>query len=362
MTYLASLYILVINFLSSITRKETLILYSSLLLMILLFGGIYDCADDGLYRYMYDYISRHGYTVFQRAELGYNVFVFLCTKIGLNYLAFRTLIAFIGLYLMFRVAREFSANFNLTFLLYFIFPFMLDVIQYRNFLSSAIVIYSMKYLIKEYNKANMKYLIVILIAFSIHYMAIFFLPFLIVKKYSVKSIARNALYITPVLCVLTSTQIIPNLVQMFVSPRLAEYVATYFQRAHWGFLLMWARQISISGIALLCYLFLKNRDIEDKWKDFNTFVIKLNIYLIIVCFPLLMFNGNFFRLLRPMMFLDYILIGQVILYKTKNTLLYTGLALIIALSFFYMDVLNPNNIKSVLIPFFTKNHYFYLTF
>ena len=357
MTYLATLYIFFISILNTIAKSNRVVLYSTTLIMALLFGGIYNCSDDGMYQMMYNYIKVNGFTFYSTTEIGFTFFVYLCTKVGLSYKLFRTLIAIIGLLLMQKTVLDFSKKYSLVFILYFIYPYMLDVIQIRNFLAASIVIFSIRFLIKNTRKGDLQYLVGILIAVSIHYMAVFFIPFIFFKRYSVNRLAKIALYIVPVLCVLTSTPIIPNIVSSIVGENLAASIEAYFQRAHWGFLLLWARQGAITVLAYFCYQFLQDKDIEEEWKVLNNVIIKLNIYLIIICFPLLMFNGNFFRLLRPMLFLNYIVISQVLYLDAKRGSIYSILAIFFTLLYFAMDVLTSSNITSVFVPFFQSNSY-----
>jgi hypothetical protein len=325
--------------------------------MILLFGGIYNCADDEMYLTMYNYIKLHGLTAYATTEVGFTFFVFLCTKIGLSYKIFRTIIAVIGLLLIQKTVLEYSKKYSFVFILYFIYPFLLDVVQIRNFLAASIVIFSMPYLAQNSRKGDIKYLIGILIAVSIHYMAIFFLPFLWVNRYSVNNLAKIAIHIVPVLCILTSTQVIPNFVRSIVGDTLGDNISVYFQRANWGFILLWFRQLAFTVLTYYCYLLIKESDIDETWKMLNTVIIKLNIYLIIVCFPLIMFNGNFFRLLRPMLLLNYIIVSQILYLNPKKGIYFAAGAIFLSLMFIGMDVLNSANIESVVIPFFQNNFY-----
>jgi len=357
MTYLATLYVFLINFLNGLKKGSRIVLYSSILFMALLFGGIYNCADDNAYQNFYSYIKTYGLTSYSSTEYGFVFLAYIGTKIGLSYRLFRTMIAVVGLYLMQKTAFEYTRKYSLVFLLYFIYPFMIDVIQFRNFLSSAIVIYSMQFIVDGSKRSNYKYLIGIIIAFSIHYIAVFFLPFVFIKKYSIRRLARVALISVPVFCILTSTPLIPNMIRNIVSEEQMIHLNFYFQRANWGFLLLWARQLSFFTLTYLCFLIIEKSDLEDNWKAFNNLIIKLNIFTIIVCFPLLMFNGNFFRLLRPILFLNYILISQLMYLEARKGFLYFGLAVFLTLIYFGMDIVTQANVKTVLIPFFQSNYY-----
>jgi hypothetical protein len=351
-----TIYILAINFLNSISKSNKIVLYSTSVLLVLFMGGIYNCADDQNYKDFFGYVKQHGLHFFASIEIGFIFLVFVAGKIGLTYTLFRTFIGFIGLILIQKTVLDFTKKYSFVYLLYFIYPFMLDVIQYQNFLATSIVIYSMRFLVQSSKKGDIKFLIGILVAFSIHYMAVFFLPFVLIKKISVKELFLSAVILVPVLCLLTSSPLIPNLVNKVVGKDLAAILEVYFKRAHWGFLLLWARQISISFVTYFCFLLVQESDFDDKWKIFNNLVIKLNIYLVIICFPLMMFDGNFFRLLRPLLILNYIVISQTVFLRQKKGLYLALVALIIIVSYLLMDVLGTN-FHSILIPFFQNNKY-----
>jgi hypothetical protein len=357
MTFLATLYILVMNFLNSIARSNKIVFYSTILFMILLFGGIYNCADNEAYQALFDYARAHGFHVYASTEVGFSFLVFIVGKFGLSYKIFRTLIPLIGLFLIQKTVFDFTKKYSLVFLLYFVYPFMLDVIQIQNFLAGSIVVYSIRFLTLDIKNGDLKYFIGILIAVSIHYMAVFFLPFVFIKKYSIRELVRVILIFVPVICIITSTQLIPNLVRRIVGDEMMYNLNSYFQRAHWGFILLWGRQLAGFALVYLSYLIVKNEDELDEWNKFNEIIVKLNLYLIIICFPLVMFNGNFLRLYRIILILNYVVISQVYYLNTRKGTVFILLTLAVITLYFGLDILTSSNINSVLIPFFLSNSF-----
>jgi hypothetical protein len=323
--------------------------------MILLFGGIYNCADDPAYRNYYDLVAQKGLSGDGLTEIGFTLLVFVANKLGLSYTFFRTLVGLIGLLLLQNVAIKFTKKYSIVFLLYIIYPFVLDVIQFQNFLASSIIIYSMKYLIEVDKKNNWKYLIGILISVSIHYVAVFFIPFYFLRKVTVKDLFLICLLVVPFLCFITRSSIIPDLIKEVVGEDLMNGLSFYFKKANWGFLLLWARQLSIFGISYICYIVIKESDLSQSYKVFSEVVVKLNMYLIIICIPLMIFNGNFFRILRPLLFLDYILISQTIMINARKGFYYSILTAAICGFFLISDAFTKANFLTVVTPFFSNN-------
>lgn len=360
MTYLVTIYILVINFLYSIIQSKKVVLYSTTFFMILFFGGIYNCADESNYQSLYGYVNYNNNLIsyfYTTSTFGFFFLVFLANKIGLTYQLFRTLIGIFALLIIQKTALEYTKKYSLVFLLYFIYPFMLNVIQIRNFLAASIIIYSLQFLVQSSIRGNVKYIIGIFIAISIHYMSVFFLPFIFVKRFSIRQLIITTIIIVPILVGLTSTPIIPNLIQNIISDELMLKVNIYLQRVNWGFLLVWARQLTIFSLTYFCYLKVKNSELDDNWKALNSIIIKLNIYLIIVCFPMVMFNGSFYRLTRDLLFLNYIIISQVLYLSPKKGIIYSIFAIFLCLIYLGLDILTELNVNGVLIPFFQSNSY-----
>jgi hypothetical protein len=357
MTFLVTLYILILNSLNSIAKSNKFVLYSSVFFMILLFGGIHNCADNLNYRNLYEFVKTNGIANYAFTEFGFIVFTFVCIKIGLTFTLYRTLIGAIGLLLIQKTVFEHTKKYNFVFFLYFIYPFIFDVIQIQNFLALSILVFSMKFLIPDNRKSKVMYIIGVLIATSIHYMSIFFLPFVFVEKISIRQLVRFTLIFVPILVILTKSAIIPSLIKYFIGNDLMAKLTPYFQKANWGFLLLWALQLGFCIVTYQCYKIINKSEIDENWKVFGKLIVKLNIYLIIICFPLVIFNANFLRLHRNMLILNYLIMSQSLYVNPKKSLILLLATIFLTFYFFSLDLLTESNILFVLIPFFNSNIY-----
>lgn len=325
--------------------------------MVLLFGGINNCADYQNYLIFYQDVGHEGLKNSELSEIGFRFLAYLGNVIGLSYQLFRTLVAIIGLLLIQKTILDFTKKYNLVFLLYFIYPFILDVIQIRNFLAASIVVFSLRFIIKNSRKDDVKYLIAILIAASVHSVSVFFIPFILIKNFTIKQLLNTSIILVPFLCILTSYTFIPNLIRNIAGEDAMFNLEMYFKRANYGFILLWSRQLAICIMSYLGYVSILKSRISQKWLRLDNAIIKLNFYLIIICFPLVMFDGNFTRIFRDISILNYILISHVLYVYPREGHLYLLFAIILGLSFFTMDILISPNVATVLIPFFQSNSY-----
>lgn len=91
-------------------------------------------------------------------EPGYRMLNYLFSNLGLNFDQFRMIIFILCYILIMSTIKKYIAKQNIVFSLYLIFPFCMDCIQIRNFIGSAIIIFSLRYLFTK-NKEVKKFLI-----------------------------------------------------------------------------------------------------------------------------------------------------------------------------------------------------------
>ena len=114
-------------------------------------------------------------------------FRFLCTlgnKLGMSYDVFHFIIIIIGFYFLFKgvyyLRKRVSTRFDNIFLVsYMFFPLMNDIVLVRSFLSACLIIYSLHFL---YDNKYIKYIVVVLLATTIHVSSLFFLILLLKSR------------------------------------------------------------------------------------------------------------------------------------------------------------------------------------
>ena len=138
-------------------------------------------------------------------ETGFLFLTRLAILVGLNYPAFLAMIATISLLLVASSVFYLTNNRSFVWLLYTIYPFVFDVVQYRNFLAFSIVFFALRFLVDENKKSLLKFVLLVIIATTIHSSSIIYFAFLLVK---VKS---NKKFISICLCAdISQPQTVPR--------------------------------------------------------------------------------------------------------------------------------------------------------
>ncbi len=140
--------------------------------------------DYRIYNNWYD--STRQYGVMNRFELGFSYLMFFSVKLGLSYQQFNVFVATVGLFLIGISLYKYCRYPFLTLCLYSLYPFVFDVVQIRNFLAEAIILFAIRYLI-EFNIKNLiKYIGFCAIAMLFHVSSAFYLLFLVayIKNYA----------------------------------------------------------------------------------------------------------------------------------------------------------------------------------
>lgn len=136
-----------------------------------------------------DYIAyQNGYenlislNLYTHYEPGYTLLSLLCLKLGLPFYGFRMVLATIYVGLTYAAVRFYTRQTAIALALLMVFPFLSFVSGARAGIASAIVVYSLRYLISDQRKSTIKYIIGIMSATLFHYSSIFFFLFIFAKK------------------------------------------------------------------------------------------------------------------------------------------------------------------------------------
>ena len=252
---------------------------------------------------------------FQNFEYGYQKAVLLANHLGLNYGQFVIVLSAFGLFLISSTIALYTRARAFVVTLYFLYPFLMDIVQVRNFICMAIVIYFSRFLFKDGRRATAIYILGVLIAASFQVAGYFYLVLVLCKLKSPKAFfglvaamaAGMALFIFAVESDFTLPffQSIPYLeFRTSTTTRIA--YAVYF-----GF-----------GYCLVdyCRACLRKAVKVAQPGDLNAAasysvmgkrIYYINVTLLLV-YPLMYYSVDFIRLHRNMQILNYILYALVI--------------------------------------------------
>lgn len=132
-------------------------------------------ADFEAYEHVYNYIGAGN--LYLNTGYGWWILCRIGNILQLNYAQFKFIILVVGLVLIWSTIWHFKLNDNLIMSTYIIYPAITDLIQIRFFLAISIVIFFLRFLIKNSSWNYMIYIIGVVLAAQIHTSAYFYLVF-----------------------------------------------------------------------------------------------------------------------------------------------------------------------------------------
>lgn len=239
-------------------------------------------------------------------------FCSLFTKLGLTYrhlLIFMTTIGWLNLY---SIANEFIKNKNLVWTLYFIYPFIMDITQIRNFVAMTFLLKGCVWLIKADRKMKNYFMFVIynLIATLIHITFAFYFILVLIKIVN----RNNFKYFASVLLIfeLITFGIVQDIISLLTN---SDKTTFYFSES-----------IKKGTLLIIISYFLINihivRKISKSLPKINWLadIYKMNLVMVLVI-PVIYHSFEFMRLYRNIFFLNYIAITYLVqndLYENKK--------------------------------------------
>ena len=320
-----------------LANKRSKFIFACLILWIwILYAFNLNNADSYYYeKFYYRYGDLSIWT--KNIEIGYQLICKFCNFIGLDYRGYLIFISLLGLGLIGYTITKLSKNYNFVITLYMFYPFMLNVVQQRNFLSMAFTIYGFQFLFSETKKSYLYYIVCIIVAASIHNFAIFYLLFIVVKILNVKkTIAFSILSLVIISAVLLFPSILWGGISYLVANDRLDLLAIHGSESNINGLIyngieflvrllivyiIYHRSLSIEKEK---YSQIKNKILQNDAKealpytlrDFNLFevVLKVNIITILL-FPLFNIAFEAHRAIGTVMILNYIVFAEALTRK-----------------------------------------------
>ena len=198
-------------------------------------------------------------------EVGFQLLCKLFYKFGLQYNQFLVIISIIGLLLITSTVRRYTKNVAFILATYFIFPFMLDVVQVRNFMAMAIVVFALRFLIERKKWGEVKYIILVMFASTIHYIALFYFLFLLTKVRNTKRLIYFSLAAASIGVVISYTNLIPKIVTV-ITPS-AKVHLWFTARMNLGIIVILLVYAGTLFLVYYAYKRIKNAEIQYSEKN-----------------------------------------------------------------------------------------------
>lgn len=351
MLYFLFFNLISLNYIASFFKKSNLFILPLIILTWILYFGNNNNPDYENYLIAYEFVQNG--IDYDNAQFGFVLLMQLSDLLGFDYHGFLSIASAVSLILIYLTIKKYTKKASLVFVLYFIHPFFLDIVQVKHFIAMSIVVYSIHYVIDTENK--IKFLALITIATSIHFAAFFFFPLIFLKKINYKPLLLIVGISIVFVFLLDKFDFLKFLISQVSHEKRIE---SYFEnRSNFGFIVQFSIQIFMLLIVyyLRTYLISKNESVV-----FADLILKINIYLLIL-FPFYVINGTFERAFRMSLTWDYILFSlffsQV---KIQSRVASSFLALLFSTALFTLHVyLNYNEtiFHSIFKNNFIMNNY-----
>lgn len=370
--------ILFIYILELITHKRLrfFLPFITVIYFIIMMGGNISNPDTTIYYNIYNNKE------FFYKDFGFGILVYICNhKFGLDINAFRLLLAIIGIGMMSRIVNKYVKKQIVYYLLYFLYPFMMDVVQVRNFLIMCILMNAVDFLLDKSKISIVKYIILILIAATIQKTALVYLPLVIIHRIESKKIIRLLIIASAVFSIFIGfnsgiVNTLGNFLLNSVSDSLSGSSKFLTRNTNFGWIILWGEQICNCILIFWSKRILEKsekicrdnpyllKQSYDKNKKFFNLVFWINIYLFCFC-PLYVLNINFYRIMRNVMTINLMIYSITWNlrrnWSSSNRIIYGcsiwGYAIFVFyVNFFYNG--SGEYIDSILKPMFTMNWLF----
>jgi len=339
-------------------------------------GPFYSFAAD------YDNYYRNYYTVIERGilhnnQIGYSFIMIVGNTLGIPFELFRLSVIAGCLWLLYRyVLKRYEINTNYVLSLYMMYAIIIDSEQFRTWIALTVLLCGIRFLETTKVTDRLKFLAFWLISISFHYSFVFYAPLLLVNRNNrnkwIKRLVITALAIS--LIIILNGNEIPF--QSFIientNNRVIEnYLTT---QTNFGFLIP---AITHGSSVVLAYW--SRRIIHNKYFDIDldllpnhpnyleskkikreltisNVIFWTNISMLMV-FPLYLVNVQFYRLMRSLLLLTYIICAKAsshIIRRVPN-LLFNTVVISSVVVWLFLDLIHRIAPARLLIPFFLEN-------
>lgn len=161
-------------------KKNSKILAWIMITMMWIIMGLNTYSGD-FSNYEWIYINIENRLYWNEFEPLFTLLMFVCHKIGLTFIGFRMVFAFIFLIVLHYTIQKYTENEAEVLALFMVFPYLYFVSVIRAGLSSVIVILALYEIIGE-NNNRIKFFLLMMVAVLFHYTSILFFSYLLFKE------------------------------------------------------------------------------------------------------------------------------------------------------------------------------------
>ena len=315
--------------------------FFQVVVIIFLFALNVENADYQNYLNTYDSIKNRDiyYDYFLSYEYGYQAIANFFSSIDMSFFVFRFFCITTALILINKAFKILSPKYvNCLFSLYLIFPFLLDVIQIRNFIGLSICIYAFAlYFDSKFTEKN-KYIFGTILGSFFQVTLLSYLLLLFLNSKTRLLIPFFAIFF------FTNIYFFNYIISNFP-------VSLYFQTET-----SLTTQIALPALMIFIISFISFCGVNHiRFKIYKTKLINSLIFVLLFISPILSMNVEFFRLFRNFIPLCFPLVFLIRMNYVNITFKYLIILLVIFILFYYKYIFS--NFSGVYVALFEENNH-----
>lgn len=341
-----------------LNKRDLRFISAGVLLFVTSFFVVYNTynADYQMYEYIY---STYSSSIFNGRTPIFEVICYFGNLIGLDYQTFLSVVLLFSLFSMFLFIAKYSEEPALIFLMYMLSAAIMDGIQFRQFMATAVLMFVLPNILQENTKKGLiKYIIGVAISAGIHSSFVFCFVFALIKVEWRKRI-KYAIVITILglvgFVILQKSGLLIDVLSHIMSDEKIElYLVADKYHSSSGMVLSY---IISQPVLLVAILFLIKK--FGKYKPNNlpyiNAVIGMDVLALVLC-PIFFYSLQFRRVLRILFIPSFIAIEKLAPRKCGQMFYIARIAMLIfsLISLYWNLYSNPELLDNLF-----SNNYFY---
>lgn len=285
--------------------------------------------DYNVYKRWFDLKNYGG--ILKRFEPGFAYSMIVMSKMNLSYQQFLMIYFAIGLIIIALSVKCYCRQPALVILLYGIYPFFMDIVQIRNFMAEAIIIFALRFL-EERSKRNIfLYILFVMIASTFHITFMVFLIFLLAYFKNYFLTLKISLSIT--LCLGAFIIIDPG----GIAKAASKFVATvYFEEEMSLYRVLGYAFFAVLIIVIVWLYYYRSKNGKQDNKEYNYLMYIIPTLLVMISFIAL--SAQCYRFFRNMLLISYIVLINIGIKRERHIIKFNNMQLIISLSVLFISV------------------------
>lgn len=360
MIYFITILLIVLSFKY---RKSNKLFTMLLIWLWVLYAFSSQNADYEMYKNLY---KEYGTQPIQfGAYFLFNLSCKLFYNLHISYHGFLAIYSAIGLAIIGYTINKYCKEKNPALAMYMIFPFVFDVIQLKNFMAMAIIIFAIHYIIDANEENQIKnyimYLILNIVAIGFHTFAALCIPFVVFGKMTEKKLnIVYGIFIFIIFILVVTKLFIPILGLVLPQEKITAY---FIWETYKPGLSSTLKSIIIIVLLIISTHYFKYTTLGDEKSEqdnFNKVVINIFNYMTCLIIPLFYIN-QIMRLPRSLLILYYIMginclkiDGIKSLINKRNVIILLSFIMIIFVNY-QTDIFSINNQDLTIVPLFKNN-------